>query len=292
MSSQSNISRPPEGAAAFEAGDAAAQDLFAPVDLSELAALCQLGAPTTKPLQGFQCADVITDAATLLPLIEGWGAYWVQRLMHGQQQLRADAWEDALPSFVDRVEQSDRPGLIAALGITPAKREGRPDTPADDVLEGWLANMRMVGQIKSTLDGIAAKALTEERSKLRVLGVTDARGVLQAIAIHQVNESVGERGRCDLNDLATAPWNIAEDKGSVKGAGTVAMQKMIIGDLEAGRTGEIWLTPEGKPAEDFYTANFGLEGNSISSENAKASVKKSKDASVQAWVANHADLLR
>lgn len=269
--------------AAFASADAAAKQLFAPVPIEQLAQQCQMakGLPG-DPLQSFQCAGVVTDAAPVSALVDGWGAYWMLRLAGVKVldetemgTLGLETWTEGMSHFLDRfppVKETEREVLAQALGVT-----FDPDNEAKCQLTQWLANMKMIAEMKGTLAAIAGG-----ESKLGVLGVVDERGALQAFALHSTN---GE-GTCCLNDLATAPWNMTKDVGSVKGAGTVALERLIIHDLEHDRSGAVSLTALDEQAGQFY-ARFGYDGSQIASADAKAALQKSQDAGVRKWVAEH-----
>jgi hypothetical protein len=283
MGSSGDVSQGWSSAAAFERADAAAETLFEVVPIDQLAQKCQmaLGDPAAEP-QGFQCTEVVTDAALLSKLVDGWGAYWLLRLQSlglldatELGSIGLETWTEGLEHFRERfpaVEEGKRLALAQALGVSV-----NVDKPAKCALTKWLSNMEMIAQMKHI-----AAAIAKGDSTLSALGVLDARGALQALALH----SKQPEDAVDLNDLATAPWNVTGDAGSVKGAGTVAIERLVIQDLEAKGTGALKLTPLDDQASAFYTS-LGGSPDSLDAHAAKELLKRSRDAGVEKWVKEH-----
>ncbi len=110
-------------------------------------------------------------------LIEGWGAYWIIKLLKAGVLPPEDAPEEVVPKWsrylcnaAERLKKlfkiggSELDQLIDTLGVKPTKKYN-----AKEMLEQWIANMDVISDI--------SLCCSERPKGIEFLGIKDERGV-------------------------------------------------------------------------------------------------------------------
>jgi hypothetical protein len=250
------IWRPTEAATQFWAAVVGAEQFSKTAAPGELALTCQAATrdalspnPDASP-SDFQVGTRLCDH------LEGWGAYWCVRLARAgiidPKQLNAESWRQELDSAFHNIKHENmaKQSLIKELNIPEQLQVKNKLWTQDELVEQYADNMQLLCWLKSDC---------EKKEPCReVVAISDSRGVLQAAAIYK-----DEVDSLYVRYLATAPWNLVADRGSVGGAGRAAIHALIGISSQKHHGGKLYLHAL-KLAKPFYEhLGFQEKGNSM-----------------------------